>query len=186
MRVGVPVPLDRCFDYAVPAGMAVPAPGTLVRIPFGAHSHVGVVWEPDAAASPAPGALKPLAALPDAPPLGAGLRRFIERAADYTLTPFGAMLRLSLRCPGLGEPAPMRAAFVASPDAIGSTPPRARVLAVLAEHGGAPMPPASLAQAAGVSTGVLRAMAAEGALGRSAIQRDAPYPPLRSDAQPAK
>lgn len=33
----------------------------------------------------------------------AELRTFLTRAADYTLTPLPAMLRLATRAPGLGE-----------------------------------------------------------------------------------
>ena len=32
------------------------------------------------------------------------MREFLARAADYTLTPLPAMLRLATRAPGLGEP----------------------------------------------------------------------------------
>jgi primosomal protein N' (replication factor Y) len=178
VRVGVPVPLDRRFDYAVPEGMEVPAPGTLVRVPFGKNEHLGVVWDVAPGEEMAPGKLKPLLDLPDEPPLAPGLRRFIERAADYTLTPFGMMLRMALRCPGLGAPPPERQAYASAPDAVGSTKARARVLSALAEMGGAPLPPGVLAAMAGVSPGVLRGMEAEGTLRRVTLPRDTPYPPF--------
>jgi primosomal protein N' (replication factor Y) (superfamily II helicase) len=44
----------------------------------------------------------------DVPPMRAELRSFLTRAADYTLTPLPAMLRLATRAPGLADPPAMR------------------------------------------------------------------------------
>ena len=64
------------------------------------------------------------------------MQSFLARAADYTLTPLPAMLRLATRAPGLGR-APGRAPLLrrsgSEPDRM--TDARARVLAAFAEYG---------------------------------------------------
>ena len=47
IKVAVPVPLNRLFDYRVPADVAVPRPGCRVQVPFGRRSLVGWVVESD-------------------------------------------------------------------------------------------------------------------------------------------
>ena len=43
LRVAVPVPLPRLFDYALAPGMATPQPGARVVIEFGRRKVVGIV-----------------------------------------------------------------------------------------------------------------------------------------------
>lgn len=44
LRVALPLPLPRLFDYRAPAGTVVTeAIGRRVRVPFGPREHVGVV-----------------------------------------------------------------------------------------------------------------------------------------------
>ena len=43
IRVAVPVPLDRLFEYRLPAGMPDPDPGCRVAVPFGKRQLVGWV-----------------------------------------------------------------------------------------------------------------------------------------------
>ena len=174
VHVLLPVPLDHGFDYA--ASDTAPPPGSLVRVPFGRGETVGVVWE--RAEPPHGGALKSLGGVLDAPPLGEAFRRFIDRMADYTLSPRGAVLRMALRCPGIDAPPPQRDALVPGPCSTPTTTARARVLAALAEQGGLPMLPGELARAAGVSPGVLGAMVSAGLLARTTVARDAPFAPL--------
>ena len=44
----------------------------------------------------------------DVAPMRAEMQDFLAAAADYTLTPMPAMLRLATRAPGLGDPPSMR------------------------------------------------------------------------------
>ncbi|MEE7547792.1 hypothetical protein HF319_12760, partial [Xanthomonas sp. Kuri4-1] len=47
LRVALPVPLPRLFDYLPPPGAAPAEPvGCRVRVPFGSRELVGVVVEP--------------------------------------------------------------------------------------------------------------------------------------------
>ncbi|HRO14143.1 MAG TPA: primosomal protein N', partial [Paracoccus sp. (in: a-proteobacteria)] len=101
-RIGVltaePVGL---LDYLAPDGGVML--GQPVVVPLGPRRVIGVVWGRgegnfDAAR------LRPVARLIDAAPLGAGMLEFIQRAADYTLTPLPVMLRMALRAPDLDQP----------------------------------------------------------------------------------
>mgnify|MGYP000339044846 CR=1 FL=1 len=98
-------PLDRMLDYKAPEGGCVE--GAFVEVPLGPRKVPGVVWGPgqgDYDLSKIRQAFRVL----DAAPMRAELRSFLERAADYTLTPLPAMLRLATRAPGLGDPPSMR------------------------------------------------------------------------------
>jgi primosomal protein N' (replication factor Y) len=107
------------------------------------------------------------------------MRQFLVRAADYTLTPIAAMLRLATRAPGLADPPALRR-LVHRGDALPErrTAARERVLAVLDDHGGAGFTAAELAGLAGVGTAVVRGLIAAGALVEGAVPRDTPYPRL--------
>lgn len=98
VRVAVPSPLRRGFDYLLPQDMPAPSPGCRVRVSFGAREVIGVVLP----ARPEPGALpgaklKPLlAVLDDAPVIGDALLRLCLWAADYYQHPVGEVLAAAL------------------------------------------------------------------------------------------
>ena len=179
VTVVVAEPPSLAFDYRAPPGGC--AAGDIVEVPLGPRRVLGTVWGPGAGGFE-PARMRTALRVIDAPPLAAPLRAFLMRAADYTLTPPGAMLRLALRAPGLGEPpaARRRVRLGADPPAR-LTPARARVLAVLAEHGGAGLAPGELAGLAGVGAGVVRGLVTAGALVEVEAPRDAPYPRLDPD-----
>ncbi|MGA1268054.1 MAG: DEAD/DEAH box helicase, partial [Gemmobacter sp.] len=171
----------RALDYRAPEGGC--GPGDLVLVPLGARRRVvGVVWGAGSG-EVAPERLRDIARVLDLPPLAPELRGFLDRAAAYTLSAPGAMLRLATRVPGLGEPPPdrriLRAALSAPPE--GLTAARARVLAALARFGGAGLGPAELAREAGTGTGTLAAMLKAGLLAEGRAPRDAPLPRLDPD-----
>ena len=132
---------------------------------------IGVVWD---AADPAEMAsqaspvadhrLKPVTGILSAPPMTASLRRFIDWVAAYTLSPPGAVLRMAIGSTAALEPPALQAGWMlAGPGGNAQprmTPERLRVLAAMQPgqvYAGAP-----LAEAAGVSPGVLRGMADNG------------------------
>ncbi|MFQ5566168.1 MAG: primosomal protein N' [Paracoccaceae bacterium] len=182
-RVGVvlPMPFAAPLDYAVPEGMAL-APGDFVAVELGTRRAVGVVWGPGGG-SIARARLKQVTARLAVPPLAAAMRRFLERAADYTMTPLGMMLRLATRVPDLGVP-PRTVTRWHLGDARPArmTPARRRVIAVLEEHGGLGFAAGELARLAGVTTSVIRGLADAGALVAREAPGDAPYPPLWGQA----
>ncbi|MFP4405215.1 primosomal protein N' [Rhodosalinus sp.] len=168
-------PLGRPFDYRAPAG-GVRA-GAFVEAPLGPRRVLGVVWGPGSGEVPE-AKLRPLLRVLDAAPMRAELRGFLERAADYTLTPLPAMLRLATRAPGLGDPPSMQRLYRlgdAAPTRM--TEARERVLEVLeaAESG---LTLRELTDEAGVSSSVVKGLVAQGAVAEIETPRDAPFPRL--------
>ena len=173
--------LDRPLDYRAPAGGV--RPGDLVEVPLGPRRLLGLVWGEGAGFDAAK--LRDVARVLDAPPMAPAMREFLARAADYTLTPLPAMLRLATRAPGLGAPPAARPVLRRTgrePDRM--TEPRARVLAVFADYGNLGFAPTELAQLAGVSPAVVKGLEAQGVLAREDAPRDPPYPVLDPVAAP--
>jgi primosomal protein N' (replication factor Y) len=109
LRVALPLPLARLFDYRPPAGVAAtPAlVGQRVRVPFGPREMTGVVaavGEPEAEGAELRAAL----ALPDAQPLLDGeLLESLRWLARYTHAPLGEVLATALPAAlRRGEPLP--------------------------------------------------------------------------------
>ncbi len=172
--------LDRVLDYlAPPEGVST---GNLVEVPLGPRRVLGCVWGPGRGDFP-PEKLRPIARVLDLPPLRPGLMRFLERAADYTLTPLTQMLRLATRVPALADPPAARPVLRLTdlaPDRM--TEARARVLEAFAEYGNLGLSPSELTRAAGVSSGVIKGLEAQGVILREAAPRDPPYPRLAPEA----
>ena len=122
-------PLDRLLDYKAPEGGCWL--GAFVEVPLGPRKVLGVVWGPgkgdyDHAK------IRSVIRVLDAAPMRDEMRTFLGRAADYTLTPMPAMLRLATRAPGLGDAPSMRLVYrlgSKTPDRM--TEAREKVLAVL-------------------------------------------------------
>ena len=181
-RVGVmlPMPFPGPLDYAVPEGLDL-APGDFVKVELGARAVAGVVWGPGADDVDAD-RLKPVGARLNAPRMRDQMRTFLDRAAAYTMTPPGMMLRLATRVPDLGAPRRMRQIWrlgESQPDRL--TPARTRVLEVMAAHGGAGFTTADLAREAGVGASVVKGLAAQRALRAAEVPADPPYPRLSTE-----
>ena len=183
VAVLAPLPIDGPLDYAAPPGGV--EEGALVEIPLGPRRALGVVWGPGAGGV-APEKMKAILRVADLPPMRPQMRAFLDRAADYTLTDRGMMLRLATRAKGLAEPDGTRTLYLRGPGAPDRmTPARQRVLEALDRFGGAPLAPGALAEEAGVSAGVIKGLAECGALRGVEAPRDAPYPAL-DPAAPGK
>ncbi|HMM10148.1 MAG TPA: primosomal protein N' [Paracoccus solventivorans] len=176
-RIGVlttePVGL---LDYLAPQGGV--ALGQPVVAPLGPRRVLGVVWGKGEGGFDA-AKLRPIARLVEAAPLSPAMLEFIQRAADYTLTPLPVMLRMALRAPDLDQPpAARRVIHRAGPPPARMTDARAAVLRVLDDHGGAGFAPSELAQLAGVGAAVVKGLVAAGTLVETMAPKDAPYPRL--------
>ena len=177
-RIGVLTtqPLDRVLDYRAPElGCSV---GDFVEVPLGPRKIIGVVWgdgEGTFDASKLRAAYRKL----DVPPMRDEMRAFLERAAAYTLTPMEAMLRLATRVSGLGDPPGARKVY-----ALAGGPParltdaRARVLDAMDDFDGSAVGLSELANAAGVSHGVVKGLVQLGTLIEVEAPRDGPFPRL--------
>ncbi|MEL6478607.1 MAG: primosomal protein N' [Pseudomonadota bacterium] len=177
VRVMLPAPFDGPLDYAVPDGMSV-GPGDFVQVELGARLVTGVVWGAGAGGVD-PARLKLVTRRYAVPPMRAEMRRFLERAAKYTMTPPGQMVRMATRVPDLGQDAPTRRVWSLTgqvPERM--TPARARVIAVLKAHGGMGLGSAELIEMAATSAAVVKGLAEAGALEASDLPRDPPFTPL--------
>lgn len=95
-RVALDVPLDQAFDFLVPEGLD-PARGSLVVVPFGRASKVGVVLARPNHTDVAEERLRPLAkAVGDVAPLAERDFELLEFCAAYYQRPLGEVIHASL------------------------------------------------------------------------------------------
>jgi primosomal protein N' (replication factor Y) len=169
-------PLDRLLDYRAPEGGCFL--GAYVEVPLGPRKVLGVVWGPGAGDFDS-SKLRSVTRVLDVAPMRSEMRAFLGKAADYTLTPMPAMLRLASRAPGLSDPPSMRKILRRGdqdPDRM--TDARARVLDTIEEYGGLAFTPKELADMAGVTPSVVKGLVKQGALREEETPRDLPYPHL--------
>ena len=169
-------PLDRLLDYRAPEGGCFL--GAFVEVPLGPRKVIGVVWGAGTGDFDSAKLRKVIRVLEVAPMRGE-MRQFLGRVADYTLTPMPAMLRLATRAPGLSDPPSMRKILrrgSGEPDRM--TDARRRVLEAIEEYGGLAFTTAELAEAAGVTSSVVKGLVKSGALREEDTPRDQPFPKL--------
>ena len=109
LRVALPVPLPRSFDYLAPSGHTPAATdiGRRVRVPFGSRELVGIVVDTAPLAGDDPSLRQVLVFLDDTPLLHGELLDSLRWLSRYTHAPLGEVLGTAL--PGLlrqGEPLP--------------------------------------------------------------------------------
>jgi len=172
-------PLDRVLDYKAPEGGLFM--GAFVEVPLGPRKVLGVVWG-EGAGDYDRSKIRSIIRVLDVPPMREEMAEFLMRAADYTLTPMSAMLRLATRAPGLGDAPSMRKVYRLGdqePDRI--TPAREKVLGVLRDFGGLSFTLKEVAEMAGVGTSVVKGLVKLGAVREEDTPRDMPYPQLEPD-----
>lgn len=97
VRVAVPAPLRRVFDYRVPVDWSVPQPGARVRVPFGRRHHIGVVLETGVNSDVASNKLRDLEKIIDIlPVLPADMLSLLNWLADYYLAAPGEVYETAL------------------------------------------------------------------------------------------
>ena len=167
-------PIDRPLDYKAPEGGCFR--GAFVEVPLGPRKVLGVVWGPGHGGYDI-NKIRSVIRVLDVAPMRDELRLFLEKAADYTITPMNAMLRLATRAPGLMDPPAMRKIYVrgAVPEGAKLTDARKRVLDILDEYGGAPFTLRELSDVAGVTSSVIKGLVKLGAVLEQNTPRDAPF-----------
>jgi primosomal protein N' (replication factor Y) (superfamily II helicase) len=163
----LPLALPAPYDYAVPEGMEV-APGQFVVVPLATVEYLGVVW-PRAEGEEAP-KLDPkklreiIEVVDDVPQLPRVSLDFADWVARYTLTSPGTALRMMMSAGRAFSPPTPRCGvrFLEGSAPSRMTPARARVLEVAAN--GMSWAKSALAEAAGVSTGVIDGLVDAGTL----------------------
>jgi primosomal protein N' (replication factor Y) len=155
----LPLPLPEAFDYAADEGLGLSV-GDHVSAPLGPRLVRGVVVAlRDGAGVNRP--LKPVAGRLDEAPLPPGVLAFVDWAARYACEPPGEALALALRGLRAKTPPPERLVRATGRPPSRPTAARTRVLTAISEG---PMKAAALAQSAGVSAGVVKALIEEGVL----------------------
>ena len=155
----VPMPAERPYTYAVPAGMRV-VPGSIVRVPLGPRQVAGIVWD-GAVEKVDAKKLRSIEQVFDCPPIDRAMRRFVDWIAQYTLSPPGMVARMLLRAPEAFDPEPWIEGLqrtLARPYRV--TDARMRVLETA--EGGLAWTRSGLAHAAGVSSTVIDGLKAQG------------------------
>ena len=133
------------------------------RCRSGPREALGVVWADNVAVQPGlHNRLKDVEAKLDYPPLREELRRFVDWVSNYTLSPRGMVLRMTLRMGDLGPERERVAVRLAGPPPQRLTPARRRVLDALAD--GLLRTKSEAAKDAGVSAGVIDGLVDEGTL----------------------
>lgn len=172
-------PIDRFLDYKAPEGGC--HLGAFVEVPLGPRKVLGVVWGKGAGDFDYAKVRSVMRVL-DVAPMREEMREFLTRAADYTLTPMSAMLRLATRAPGLGDAPSMRTVYrLGSAEPTRVTEARTKVLEVLCDYGGLSFTLGELAEMAGVGTSVVKGLVKQGAVSQEDAPRDVPYPRLDPD-----
>ncbi len=172
-------PLGRLLDYKAPEGGC--GDGDFVEVPLGPRKVLGVVWGKGEGKFD-PAKIRPITRVLDAAPMRAEMRAFLTRAAEYTLTPLSAMLRLATRAPGLGDPPSMKRIYLLGDTVPNSlTDARHRVVEALRDFGGAAVTLSELAEAAACGPAVVKGLVKLGVVLEQDAPRDLPYP--RMDPQ---
>lgn len=172
----LPLALAGAYTYEVPGGMTVEV-GSYVAVPLGPRQVIGVVWA-TRDTPPSTTKLRAILEVFDTPPMPAIHRKFVDWLSDYYVEPKGNVLRMVLRAPSAFAPPRELTAYRASghkPQRM--TPQRARVLEIAGE--GFAMRAQELADAAGVTAAVVKALAKDGALEAVTL------PPHRAFEKPA-
>ncbi|HWV97817.1 MAG TPA: primosomal protein N', partial [Xanthobacteraceae bacterium] len=171
----VPVALDRAYSYRVPRGLDL-KPGDVVSVPLGAREVTAVVWAENRNPDPRlHNRLKDVAERIDVPPLRPELRTLVDWVANYTLSPRGMVLRMTLRMgEHLGPERVRPGVRLVGPPPQRMTPARRRIIECLSDgllHG-----KSDAAREAGVSVGVIDGLVDEGTLAIEPLPKP-PAPP---------
>ena len=162
------------LDYRLPDGIEA-LPGSLVTVPLGPRQLIGIVWEAERLPSEevSDNRLRYLLDVVDVPPLSEPLRRLAEWTATYYCSPLAAVLRMMLPSAAFASPRQLVEYRPTGdiPDRMTATREKA-----LRELEGRQGNIRELAEAAGVSDGVLRGLVKAGALEAVEVDGDAPFP----------
>jgi primosomal protein N' (replication factor Y) len=168
----LPMPLPEAFDYAEPEGMGLEL-GDQVAAPLGPRLLRGVVVGlREAAGGNRP--LKPVEAVLEEPRLPPRTVEFVQWAARYAVDWPGQPLAIALRGARAPKARPVRVVELTGVQPARPTPARAKVLETAALQA---LSPPDLARAAGVGSGVVKALIDEGVLAVRLVEAVAQFDP---------
>lgn len=172
LKVLFPLPLPRAFDYL---GLTPDAPpiGSFVKAEFGPRRIWGVVWPVQGDFDPIDNSrLKTIEEIVDVPPLGKPVIDFVEWVSNYSMYPLGSVLRLVIRSGEALTPPKGLTGYLFNHEAVfKETEARRRIADFLKDKSSA-MTAREIAEAVGVSDGVVRGFEKTGGLLKQAIDPD--------------
>jgi primosomal protein N' (replication factor Y) (superfamily II helicase) len=173
----LPLALPAPYDYLVPTGMEA-KPGQFVVVPLGTVDRLGVVWvreDGSEAAKVDPNKLREIVEVwDDVPKLPRVSLEFANWVANYTLSTPGMVLRMVMSASrAFDPPAPHYGVRLAGPPPERMTPARGRVIE--AAGNGLTWVKSALAEAAGVSPGVIDGLVDAGTLLTEELPQWAPH-----------
>ncbi|NBJ10383.1 primosomal protein N' [Microvirga arsenatis] len=155
----IPLALDTAYSYAVPDSLGLKE-GDVVQVPLANREVAGVVWGLREGQG---GNLKKVSGVIEAPNLSARMRKFLDWIAWYTLAPKGSALAMGLKIPDADRQEVARVGVrLAGALPKRMTPARQKVIEIAGDR--AVRLKSELAQAAGVSAGVVDGLIDEGTL----------------------
>ena len=161
LKVLVPFPVDKAYDYAVPEHLDI-GNGDYVSVPLSNRGTFGVVWgEGDDTLDSAK--VKSIRDVYQLPYMPKEHREFINWVAQYTCSALGSVLKMALSVPSAFDPAKPITAYTLEgqvPEKI--TIKQKQVLDIAKD--GIPRRAAELAQEASVTSGVIKTLAKNGVL----------------------
>lgn len=173
----LPLALDTPYDYLAPHGLNL-HPGDFVVVPLATRERTGVVWDgklTEHRPPVDPDKLRNVLGKLDVPPLPPDSLKLAEWVAHYTLSPPGMVLRMMMSAREAFTPPKPRLGYrVTGPQPDRMTAARTRVIDVASN--GMLWAKRDLAEAAGVSPGVIDGLADAGTLSVE------PMPPARLPA----
>jgi primosomal protein N' (replication factor Y) len=157
------LPLPAAYDYRVPEQMVL-SDGDFVRVPLGRRQVNGVVWG-TGSNNVDKSKIKDVVNCFTTPPMSDVSRAFVNWVAAYTISPPGAILKMSMSVPAALEEPKLQMVFGLnpSPPDFKMTSARQRVIDVL-KNGEPPLAGGELAREAAVGTSVVSGLVKAGGL----------------------
>ena len=200
VQVAVPLPLrrktplvyDYLFDVLDDDQPISPQIGMIVQVPLGKRLVWGIILACEASQQEKRPHLKAIEMIADGPVLTAHHVRFLRAVADWTLAPFGMVMRMMLSTPAALLPPPLQSVYHLPPVHEDDqetdhrrapkhlTEKRKRILSFLAD--GPALTASDLAAETGTSVAIVKAMAKQGLLQESQVPKPAPVKAAHHDA----
>ena len=168
-------PIDRLFTYKAPSKGCYK--GAFVLVPLGRRKVIGLVWGASFEKFD-PEKIKTIEDVLDYQPIQPELQNFIQKVADYTISPLFAVLRLVTRVRDLAAKGVEKRVIYKGkvPRSFKMTIARKRVLETLDEFDDIGFSISELAKLAKTSPSVINTMIPSGSLISKMEPKDLPYP----------
>ena len=170
VRVSVPIPqlnsknLKNEFDYLVTDSMSVQK-GSVVQVSFANRIIWGIVYECSHTTEIEQAKLKPILSVSQVPPIDSVSLKFLEQVSEWTMAPFGQVLRMMLCVPNaLSKDSPVFGYTVSSSQGDSKQLSKARQKVISWCQSNPPVSASLIAKETGVSSSTINSMLKAGLL----------------------